>query len=232
MFSDLGGSIAQIAVWALPVILAVTFHEAAHGFVANALGDDTAKRAGRLTLNPLAHIDLFGTVLLPLFLILVSGFAFGYAKPVPVQVSRLGNPRRDMILVALAGPAMNIVLAVVAAIFLRMVAEGGIAATGFEAWASQMLQAMIVLNCLLAVFNMLPVPPLDGGRVAVGLLPYHLARRYARIEPVGIFLVIGLVFLLPKLTAMLGIGFDPGRVLVWAPSFWLFEGMLAMVGLS
>ena len=228
MFSGVGETFATVAVWALPVLLAVTFHEAAHGYVADRLGDDTARRAGRLTLNPFAHVDPFGTVLLPLLLILVGGIAFGYAKPVPVNVARLHNPRRDMIWVALAGPAANLALAVVAAVLLPLAAATG---EGFGGWAVRMLHVMVFFNCVIAVFNMLPVPPLDGGRVAVGLLPLPLARKYARLESVGLFLLVGILFLLPMLTSRLGIGFNPATALVFAPSQQLYEGILHLVGI-
>jgi len=229
MFSGAGDTIAMIALWALPVLIAVTLHEAAHGYLANRLGDDSAKRAGRLTLNPFAHIDPFGTVFLPLVLLLFTNFAFGYAKPVPVDASRLRRPKRDMIWIALAGPGMNLAIALLAAILLpiTLALEGG-----FGAWAERMLHIMIFFNCLIAIFNMLPVPPLDGGRVAVGLLPDGLAHRYARVEAYGLFLVVGILFLLPMLTQTLGIAFNPAYPLVLLPSQGLYEGILAVLGLG
>lgn len=229
MMSGLGETIAQIAVWALPVLLAVTLHEAAHGYVAWIRGDDTAKKAGRLSLNPMVHIDPFGTIVLPLLLIVLTGFAFGYAKPVPVDVRRLYNPRRDMILVALAGPGTNLALAFLGAALLPFaVAIGG----GFGNWAVQMLHVMVFFNCLIAIFNMLPIPPLDGGRVAVGLLPYDLARHYAKLERYGFFIVIGGLFLLPMLSRELGLGFDPARSLLLVPSQWLYDGILSVLRLG
>jgi len=229
MFSGVGESIAMIAVWALPVLFAVTFHEAAHGYVAHRLGDDTAKQAGRLTLNPFAHVDPFGTVLLPLVLLLFTNFAFGYAKPVPVEANRLHHPRRDMIWVALAGPATNLLLAVLAAILLPLAAtlDGG-----FGAWSYQMLRVMVIFNCIIAVFNMLPIPPLDGGRVMAGLLPHQAARRYAQLEPYGLFIVVGVLFLLPMLLRPLGIGFNPAYPLIILPSQWLVDGIFAILGLG
>jgi len=229
MFSGVGESIAMIAVWALPVLIAVTFHEAAHGYVANRLGDDSAKRAGRLTLNPLPHIDPVGTVLVPLLLLLFTNFAFGWAKPVPVDASRLRNPRRHMIWVALAGPGINLAIAVVAAMLLPVaMALGG----GFGGWAENMLRVMVIFNCIIAVFNMLPVPPLDGGRVAVSLLPEGLAQRFARVEAYGFFLIIGVLFLLPMLSRQLGLSFNPFYALVIVPSQWLIDGIQAMLGMG
>ncbi|GAB4133633.1 MAG: site-2 protease family protein [Rhodothalassiaceae bacterium] len=227
--SDLSSIIVAISVWALPVLFAVTFHEAAHGFVANALGDDTARMEGRLTLNPFAHIDPFGTILLPLMLLAFTSFAFGYARPVPVNPVRLGNPRRDMILVALAGPAANLLLALLAAILLPILATyGGVA----RDWAIQMLGVMVFFNCLIAVFNLLPIPPLDGGRVVHGLLPSALARRYTGLEQWGMLIVVGGLFLLPMLLRELGIGFNPANWLVLAPADTLYRGIMGLVGIS
>ncbi|RMD89149.1 MAG: site-2 protease family protein [Alphaproteobacteria bacterium] len=229
MFSGVGETFATVAVWALPVLFAVTFHEAAHGFVAYRLGDDTAARAGRLTLNPFAHVDPFGTVLLPLLLILIGGIAFGYARPVPVNGARLRHPRRDMIWVALAGPAANLLLAVLAAMLLPLASSTGEA---FGGWALRTLHVMVFFNCVIAIFNMLPVPPLDGGRVLLGLLPPPLARRYARLESVGLFLLIGILFLLPMLTSRLGIGFNPAVTLVFEPSQRLYDGIMGLLGIA
>lgn len=180
----------SIVVWALPLLAAVILHEMAHGYAALRLGDPTAKLAGRLTLNPLPHIDLFGTVLLPGMLILSGApFVFGYAKPVPVNFGRLHNPKRDMVVVAAAGPATNVVLAALAAsLFHATVADP--ADPGV--WGLILLYS-ILINVTLAVFNMLPVPPLDGGRVAVGLLPRSLALPMARLEPFGMLIVVVLL---------------------------------------
>src|SRR5262245_36376560 len=170
--------VQQIAVWALPVLLAITLHEAAHGFAALRFGDDTAYRLGRVTLNPLKHIDPFGTIIMP-GILLISGapFLFGYAKPVPVNFRRLRDPRWHTVLVAAAGPGMNLALALASIILLRVWLE----TTGsYEGWAPRTLEASLVLNLVLAVFNMIPLPPLDGGRVAVGLLPRSLAIPLAR----------------------------------------------------
>jgi Zn-dependent protease len=193
---------AVFALWVLPFLAAVVFHEWAHGAVAKRLGDDTASLAGRLTLNPLAHIDPIGTLALPAFLLLSgSPFMFGWAKPVPISFERLNNPRRDMILVALAGPLMNLFLATLSV--LALVAIGHLAEQPGESAASglrvaeplaYMCQLSLQLNIVLAVFNMLPIPPLDGGRVAVGLLPYQMAESVAQLEPYGFFIILALLW--------------------------------------
>ena len=219
----------QVSVWVLPVLFAVTFHEAAHGFVALRLGDDTALRAGRVTFNPLRHVDAFGTVLLPALLLIMSGgrIMFGYAKPVPVNFSRLRNPRRDMILVAAAGPGVNIAMAIAAAAAIHV--SGAIPGL-FGNWVGYNLYNAVWLNVLLAVFNMLPVPPLDGGRVAVGVLPKRLAVPLARIEPFGFAVILGAVFLLPWFGRYAGVDLDVFRWLVLAPALQLTELILSLTG--
>jgi Zn-dependent protease len=201
------GAIAyQVSIWAVPVLVAITFHEAAHGFVARILGDDTAWRLGRVSFNPAKHIDPFGTIMLPALLLLVRApFLFGYAKPVPVNFGALRNPRRDMILVAAAGPAMNLLLATLAAAAFHLLSFFPASA---GAWIAANLKNALVLNVVLAVFNLLPLPPLDGGRIVTGVLPKTLAARYSRLEPFGFPLLIGLVFVLPALGAQLGINLD------------------------
>jgi len=192
-----------ISVWLLPLLFAITFHEAAHGYVARFLGDPTASQLGRVSLNPLRHLDLFGTVLLPGLLLLArSPFLFGYAKPVPVNFRALRHPRMGMILVAAAGPAMNIALAVIAALSFHLVVY--LPPTAAQ-WTALNLKNAVVINAILAVFNLFPLPPLDGGRIAVGVLPTALARGLARLEPYGMVILIGLIIVLPLLGAQLGV---------------------------
>ena len=189
---DFSNIIQSIAIYALPVLFAITVHEAAHGYVARHFGDNTAAMMGRVTLNPLKHIDPIGTILVPIGLYLASGgnFLFGYAKPVPVRFDHLRNPKRDMIWVALAGPASNFVQALVWGVLLIVLAGAGIT----EPFFIGMCQAGMLVNVLLLVFNLFPLPPLDGGRILVGLLPYKAAVTVSRIEPWGIFIVMALMF--------------------------------------
>ena len=182
------------STWIAPVLIAITLHEAAHGYVAWRLGDDTAKRLGRVTFNPLRHVDPYGTIVIPALLLSFSNFVFGWAKPVPVDFSRLERPRRDMVWVAAAGPAVNIALAAASAALMHLVP---LLPVTVELWVFENLRNSIVINLVLAVFNLLPLPPLDGGRIAVGLLPLPLARPLARMERFGLFVIIGVLFVLP-----------------------------------
>jgi Zn-dependent protease len=199
-------TIYAVSVWVLPLVIAITFHEAAHGFVAHRLGDNTAWQLGRVSFNPLKHIDPFGTLVLPAILFLShSPFLFGYAKPVPVNFRALRHPRLDMVWVALAGPATNIALALVAAAAFHLL---GLAPENSARWFADNLKNALVINVVLAVFNMLPIPPLDGGRVAVGLLPNVLAVPLSRLEPYGMLILIGFLILLPMAGTQLGLNLD------------------------
>ena len=192
---DLATVTHALSVWFLPVVLAITFHEAAHAWVAERCGDDTARVLGRVSFNPIKHVDPFGTLLLPgLLLLLKSPILFGYAKPVPVNFGRLRQPKRDMIWVALAGPGVNVLLAFVAALLLHL---GVYLPPQLAAWVGENLVNAIFINVLLAVFNMLPLPPLDGGRVLTGLLPHAVTWRFAQLERYGLLILIGLLFLVP-----------------------------------
>jgi Zn-dependent protease len=189
-FQDL---IQTVLIYALPVLFAITIHEAAHGYVARALGDNTAYMMGRVTLNPIKHIDPVGTILMPLMLYFATSgaFLFGYAKPVPVNFGHLRRPKRDMIWVALAGPASNFIQAILWAIVFTVLAGSGVE----ERFFIEMAKAGILVNLVMWAFNMFPLPPLDGGRILVGLLPYRQAHAVSRIEPWGFFIVLGLVLL-------------------------------------
>lgn len=225
---DLGAVGYQISIWLLPVLLAITLHEAGHGYAARVLGDHTASDQGRVTLNPIAHIDPFGTIILPgLLLLTQAGFLFGYAKPVPVNWRNLRNPKRDMMLVALAGPGMNFALAILAVLVFPLVT---VLPASVAAWLAQNLHTMIWFNLLIAIFNLLPIPPLDGGRVAVGLLPRGPAMALARLERVGIFVVIGGFFLLPMVFGAFGIRFAPFQTLVLGPTNVLYDVLTGVLG--
>ncbi|MDA0703002.1 MAG: site-2 protease family protein [Proteobacteria bacterium] len=225
---EIGAIVYTVTTWLLPVLFAITLHEAAHGYIAWKLGDDTAYRLGRVSFNPLRHIDRFGTIILPALLLLIRApFLFGWAKPVPVNFRRLNNPRRDMILVAAAGPGINMVMAIGAAILLHgavlLPAEIGV-------WTVENLKNALLINVVLAVFNMLPLPPLDGGRVAVGLLPPVLARPLAKIERWGLFIILGALIILPMIGRRLGLEIDLFETLVLGPVVWIIGIILRLTG--
>jgi Zn-dependent protease len=242
--------IYQASTWVLPVIFAVTFHEAAHGFVAHRFGDDTAWRAGRVTFNPLKHIDQFGTIILPAMLILLrSPFLFGYAKPVPVNFQRLHSPRRDMVWVALAGPGTNVLLAIVSTLLfsgVQLLPGGGnpllhslplYFESGLEmippspaAWVAANIAHSLLINAVLCVFNMLPLPPLDGGRVAVGLLPDALALPLARLERYGMLILLLFLFVIPYVGEQTGYDLNILAWLIGAPTEALIQFVLAITG--
>lgn len=226
---DVSAILHGASVWVLPLLFAITFHEAAHGYVAWRLGDDTAKAMGRVTFNPLRHVDPFGTVVLPALLLIVnSPVLFGYAKPVPVNFQRLRRPRRDMVLVALAGPATNIALAIASAFLFHLVP---VVPAFVGDWLGQNLGNSILINLVLAVFNMFPLPPLDGGRVAVGLLPRNLAMPLARLERHGLLILIGLLFVVPWVGQTLGVNLNLFALFVLPLVNALFDVVTLIAGL-
>ncbi len=222
--------INAISTWIIPVLISVTMHEAAHGYVANLLGDNTAKKLGRVTLNPFKHIDRFGTVILPLLLILIkSPFIFGWAKPVPVMFHRLKKPLRDMVIVAIAGPLTNIALAIISASILSLMQNLSLLD---NLWLVRTLINFIFINIILAVFNMIPVPPLDGGRVAVGLLPKYFSYQLAKLERYGLFIIVGGLFLLPLLGKEIGIPLEPIHWFIQYVSNFLLSIISILTGLN
>jgi Zn-dependent protease len=188
---DIANLIQTVLIYALPVLFAITVHEAAHGYAARHFGDNTAYMLGRITLNPIKHIDPMGTILMPLMLYFATSgaFLFGYAKPVPVQFGNLRNPKRDMVWVALAGPGANLIQAVIWGVLLYFLLGTGMT----EPFFIKMCQGGMLVNVVMFAFNLFPLPPLDGGRILVGLLPYRQAELVSRIEPYGFFIVMGLV---------------------------------------
>jgi Zn-dependent protease len=218
----------DVSVWVLPLVIAITFHEAAHGFVAHHFGDNTAWEQGRVSFNPLRHIDPFGTLIMPAILLLShSPFLFGYAKPVPVNFRALRNPRIDMVWVALAGPATNIALALFAATALHVV---NYLPESAAQWLFDNLKNALVINVILAIFNMLPIPPLDGGRVAVGLLPRVLAAPLARLEPYGMLILIGVLIVLPLAGSRFGLNLDVISAILRTMTGYVIRLILVVTG--
>ena len=217
-----------VSIWLLPVLIAITFHEAAHAFVARHLGDETASRLGRVSLNPFRHIDPLGTILLPGLLLLArSPFLFGYAKPVPVNFRALRNPRSGMVLVAAAGPAMNIGLAVVAALSFHLVSYLPVT---IAQWVALNLKNALVINVVLAIFNLFPLPPLDGGRIAVGLLPNVVGQQLARLERYGMMILIGLLIILPVLGSQLRVDLGFVSHVISSATDAVLRGILRLTG--
>ena len=224
----LNSTLYTVSVWVVPLVIAITFHEAAHGFVAHHFGDNTAWERGRVSFNPLKHIDPFGTLLLPAVLLFShSPFLFGYAKPVPVNFRGLRNPRLDMVWVALAGPATNIVLALCAATAFHLIEY--LPANAAQ-WVADNLKNALVINVVLAIFNMLPIPPLDGGRVAVGLLPDLLAVPLSRLEPFGMLILIGVLIILPMAGSQLGLNLDVISAILRASTGYVIRLLLLLTG--
>ena len=221
-------SLYDISVWVLPVVIAITFHEAAHGFVAHRLGDATAWQLGRVSFNPLKHIDPFGTLILPAVLLFAhSPFLFGYAKPVPVNFRKLNHPKLDMVWVALAGPATNIILAIAAALAFHALP---LVPADAAKWTADNLKNAFLINIVLAIFNMMPIPPLDGGRVAVGLLPRPLAIPLARLEPYGMLILIGLLILLPVIGRQVGLNLDVISTILRTLTGYVINALLLITG--
>ena len=196
----MNGTLYTIAIWLIPLVIAIVFHEVAHGYVARLLGDQTAAERGRLTLNPIRHVDPVGTLLVPMMLALANAPIFGWAKPVPVVAARLNHPRRDMALVALAGPGINLIMATIAAAALGIwVGSAGLPQVGAGGFVAANLINFLLINVFLAIFNLLPVPPFDGGHVVEAILPRPLAAHYAKLSRFGFPVMLFLLVILPMI---------------------------------
>lgn len=228
---DLQSFVSAALVWTVPILLAITLHEAAHGWVASKLGDNTAKIMGRVTFNPIKHIDMFGTIILPAMLLVLSGgkYMFGFAKPVPVNFHNLRRPRRDMILVAGAGPAANFLIAITAALLLHVAPY---LPDSYIPLVAENLRNLLFANVIFGVFNLLPLPPLDGGRIAVGLLPYPLSRWLASVERFGFLLIIFVFFGLPWLGQKVNLDLNVLWWLIWAPAMFVIDIIATITGLK
>lgn len=228
MFEDISTLLYSASIWVLPAVTAITLHEAAHGWVAWKLGDDTAKRAGRVSFNPARHIDPFGTIVLPgILLVMQTPFLFGYAKPVPVDFSRLRQPRRGMIWVAAAGPGINLAMAYLAALLMYLTVLFPDLA---RPWLFQNLKNALLLNVVLAVFNLLPLPPLDGSRMVLGLLPGWLAVRYARLERYGMAVIVALLVVPPLIGLYLGMKINLLPWVLLTPVEIIIDTILTLAG--
>jgi Zn-dependent protease len=227
--SAIAGYVYSVSVWLIPVILAITLHEASHGFVALRFGDDTALREGRVTFNPIRHIDPFGTIILPIMLLLATNGAmtFGAAKPVPVNFARLRPWRLGVVAVAFAGPGSNLILAFASAILLHLAAPSSGA---ISEWMVNALIASMTINLILFFFNLIPIPPLDGGRILVAILPGNLARPVARLERAGFIIILGALFLLPLLGSQLGVDLNVFQWIIGIPAFETMKWIVDLVG--
>jgi len=228
---DASNVLYLISVWLIPAVTAITLHEAAHGWVAWKLGDDTALRMGRVTFNPLKHIDRVGTIILPGLLILTGApFLFGYAKPVPVNFGRLHHPKRDMMWVAAAGPGINIAMAFIAALAFHLVPF--LPVGGTMEWVADNLRNAFLINIVLAVFNMFPLPPLDGSRVVASLLPIEQARKFLKLDRYGLLILMALLILPPLIGSQLGLDLNILRWILLPPVEFVYDILIRAAGLS